>query len=250
MTHIKSYNESFFDKKITDIREFFSNLKLITYHFEDYHIFNKFKTDIENELHTKCGMPFFGFTLHGSFFDPIIDTVTVELHKMFDMIVKNDYQGIYDDCNTKKFGYNYFEIYEKSTKYYLYLENHISKVISSNINDERFTPYYDISFRTRIFTNSEKIEEEKETKVINDLINKYSLNDKYDISRYNEGSRREIRIISKNRIKLNSEQEKEIEKAKLFGLHKYEELKERIPGQIQHNDLIDSIIKNKNKFNL
>ena len=251
MKFIKHYNEGYnMTEKITDIREFFSNLKLITYHFEDYHIFNKFKNDIEKELNTTCGMSFFGFTINGRFFDPIIDTVTVELHKMFDIIVNNDYQGIYDGCNERKFGGNRFEYYERNTKYYLYLENHISKVISSNVNDDRFTPYYDIRFRTRIFTNSDKIEEEKETKIINDIIDKYNLKEKYEILIDSSGSRREIRIIRKNRIILNSKQKKEIEKAKLFGLHKYEELKERIPGQIQHNDLIDSIIKNKNKFNL
>ena len=238
------------EKNIVDIREFFSNLKMITYHFEDYYIFNKFENDIENELNTKCDLSFFGFTINGVFFDPIIDTVTVELHSMFDMIVNNDYQSIYDKCNDNKFWHNGFEYYDRNSKYYIYLGNHISKVISSNVNSEIFTPYYDIRFRTRIFTNSDKIEEDKEAKIINDIIYKYNLNDKYEITIWSEGSRREIRIIRKNRMILNFEQKKQIEEAKLFGLQKYEYLKERMPAQIENNILIDSIIKNKNKFNI
>lgn len=247
MKHIKHYNEGYMKAPIIDIREFFSNLKLITYHFEDYDIFNNFKNDIAKELKTNCEMQFFGFTNSSEFcFFPIIDTVTSELHKMFNMIRNNDYQGIYDGCNELKFGHNRFLFYTKSGKYFTSLENHMSTVIARELDDEKFKPYYYFRFKTRSFNNSEKIEEEKEKNIINDIIDKYSLNDKYNISIYNSGSRRELKIISKNRIILSTEQEKEIEEAKLFGLHKYEKLAKMLSTEEDYNNTLDKT----NKFNI
>lgn len=247
MKYIKRYNEGYMEEKINDIREFFSNLKMITYHFEDYDIFNKFKNDIEKVLNTTCGMSFFGFTnLSECLYIPIIDTVTVQLHRMFDIILNNDYQGIYEGCNERKFYYNTFFEYDNKGKYYVKLKNHISEVISKQVNDEDFKSYYHILFRTRSFNNSEKIEEEKETNIINSIIDKYNLNDKYTISIYSSGSRRELNIIRKNRIVLNSGQEKEIEEAKIFGLQKYEELKKLQSTQDDYNNTVD---KTK-KFNI
>jgi len=251
MKYIKHNNENYMNKKITDIREFFSNLKMITYHFEDYNIFNIFKTDIENELNVKCEMPFFGFSnLSESFFIPIIDTVTVQLHKMFNMIINNDYIDIYDDCNSGKLGYNRFIIYEKNGKYFSKIGNHMSDIISREVNDEKFKSYYYIRFRTRSFNNSEKIEEEKETNIINDIIDTHNLNDKYNISIYSSGSLREIKIISKNRIILNSYQKKEIENSKLFGFDKYQELEKLLSKQKEHNDNIENITHIEKEFNL
>jgi hypothetical protein len=240
MKYIKTYEYWGYDKPIDDIREFFSNLKILSYYFEDYHKINDLFKEIGDEIGEKVPMCYFGVTNESeSQFIPIVNTVTKHIHKIFDMIVKSDYKGIYDYCNNSN-GYIYFERTRNGQLKGVSIDNHLSKEISNvlSYSDRIMKVYYSCKFNHSRWTDN-KYETTKEKKnVIANVIEKNNLKNKYNISNYYDNSN-EIRIISKNNIELNSEQLKEIEKAKEYGLEKYKYLKE-----------IEPILKNSNKYNL
>ena len=237
MKYLKTY-ESWGVDLVYHIREFFSNLKKLTYFFEDYYEIEQFFGEMANKMELRKPMTFFGFTTGSSSF-PIVDTVTSKIHLLFDMSLKSDYIGIYNWCNTNKNSYNYFE---KDDRHGIYskLENHISEEIAKAVHDEHFRPY--MMFGT-FNSRWDKKYETKELRVIAEKITKESkLNDKYTFSIYLSGNKIEISIIAKERIKFNSKQLAEIEEAKEFGEEKYKHLKHRIDNK--------KLIDTSNKYNL
>jgi hypothetical protein len=215
MKYIKQY-ENLNNNYIPDIREFFSNLKKITYLFEDYYNFLDLFDEINKKLNVKHTMPFFGFT-NGSQFSPIVDTVTKELHKIFDMAVKNDYKGIYDGCNEEKFGWNYFD---KQTKIYFTIENHISITIAKALNTKYLDkPYFDTRFKK--YDKYNILDKTDINDKILEIANESSLSKKYKINVWEN----EMRIIAKKREDFTPSQLEEIEIAKEFGLEKYKYIK-------------------------
>jgi hypothetical protein len=213
MKYIKQY-EDFGKEYIYDIREFFSNLKKLTFLFEDYHNFLDLFDEIDTKLNIKHKMPFFGFT-NDFQFSPIVDTVTSQLHKIFDMTVQNDYQGIYDGCNEEKYGWNYFD---KKSRPYFTIESHISKTLAKALNflDK---PYFDTKFIK--YTDYHFIDKTDMSNKIKNIIKDSTINKKYNIKVWEN----EVRIIAKKRIDFTPAQLEEIEKAKEFGLEIYKHLK-------------------------
>jgi hypothetical protein len=247
MKYLKTF-ERWGREFIADIREFFSNLKKITYYFKDYYKVDKFFTEISKEIGLKKPMWFFGFTNSTeSFYSPIIDQITSKLHIIYPMILKNDYQGIYDWCNDEnKSGYNFFEI---STKKGIVasIENHISKVIAKDLptdGNEKgvYKPYYNIKFWNYSIVYSNKREFEELKNIVDEMIKKSDLNDDYNFHVYSTDRIIEITVVHKNKINFTSEQLKEIEEAKEFGQKKYEHL--------QHLIADKKIIDTGYKYNL
>jgi len=236
MKYIKHYNESLNNTTIDDIREFFSNLKKFSYDFKDYYNIIELTHKIEKEIDNNSDMTFFGYT-NSSVFIPIVSTVTTHLHKMFDMIVANDYQGIYDYCNSKDSFFNYFIEMHENGRYYSKLKNHISTVLSKSLNNNNFKPYYELCIRKDAYKNN-KYSLSEQYDIIKDILNKSSLNDEYDLDYY-MSNRIYIKIIKKDNVILNSKQLKEIEIAKNFGLEKYNELYELLLKQEENNETVD-----------
>jgi hypothetical protein len=216
MKHIKTY-EKWGKEYIIDIREFFSNLKILSYLYKDYYNFLNLFDEIDTKLNTKHSMPFFGFTSEGeSQYSPIIDTVTKVLHKIFDMIVKNDYQGIYDWFNDEKNGFFYFD--KPGKRPYFTVKNYISEQLTRDLNF-LVKPYFSTKFNTYDKYNyNEKINKSKD---ILEIAKESPLYEKY-IFRVWEN---EMRIIAKQRDTFTPSQLEEIERAKEFGLEKYKHLK-------------------------
>lgn len=243
MRFIKTY-ERWGVELVTDIREFFSNLKKLTFFFDDYYEIQDFFGEMANKMELRKPMIFFGFTTGGSSF-PIVDKVTSKIHLLFDMTQKSDYIGIYNWCNNNKnSGYNYFE---KDDRHGLHssLGNHISDEIAKAVHgDDDFRPYMEFSTFNSMW---DKKYETKELRVIAEKMTKESkLNDKYTFRIYSSDNRIEVSIIAKERIKFDSKQLAEIEEAKEFGEEKYKHLKHRIDNKKE----LDELNNQTNKYNL
>lgn len=225
MRNIITY-ESYYRKTLeTDIRTFFSNLKMLSYFFEDYYKFNDFLDEIQNDTGVWHDMSFFGFTNEFQYI-PLVDTVTKHIHRIFHLIIESDYQKIYDYCNSERSDYNYFE-----KKYNYNFSNHMSEELSKLLYYDDLKPYFSTRYNTKLGVI-------KVSNDIENIIKKSDLNDKYNMNYYSK----EIRIIAKNRITFNAKQLEEIEKAKEFGLVKYEYLQFCIKNK--------SLIVTGDKYNL
>lgn len=228
MKHLKQY-ESYGTKIITDVREFFSNLKILQIYFEDYTEYNNFSDEIINKTGLYDTMAFFGFTNNShSQYSPIVNTVTTHLHPLLEIAKNNDWKGIYDYCNNST-SYIGFE----RTWGFTY-ENHIGEEIAKALNFIPL-PYYNLKFKNIDATNKYnreyiKITESQYNKT-EQIIADSVLNKKYDIELRNYDKKMEINIIRKEKPNLTPIQEKEIEEAKDFGQKMYDELTMKMAGK-------------------
>lgn len=219
-----------------DIREFFSNLKKITIYFKDYDLFNNTFNKVCNDLNFRKEMSFFGFTNDSNTsFHPIIDYVSRELHNVFDLAEKNEWQKIYDFFNSSQL--NYFEDFKR---FYFSLDTAISKKLAQSLNERVKYPYY----YTKIYSRTwhEKVTDDQ-MKNIKNILESNIDQEKYkiDVDRLNN-TIVELEIISKIIPEFSKKDLYEIEKAKEFGIKKYDELKNYI-------DNID-ILKKSTKYNI
>ena len=230
MKYIKTFEDSRF-ALIKDVREFFSNLKKLSYLFEDYYKFNQLIEVIKIKTHMRSERAIFYFTNNSeSQYFPIVNTISEIIHKIFDMIVKNDYEGIYDYLNHEKNGFYYFEKYGKYTSFetQTLATEEVAKALSFSEK-----PAYRIKFRHDFGDNSKMSEKEN---MIRKIIQNSELSKKYNIKIYVSGNI-ELNIIPKEALIYNAEQLKEIENAGEFGQKKYDFLEPLENSNINGSDV-------------
>jgi hypothetical protein len=240
MKYIKTRESYGYDESKIDIREFFANLKKFSYDFKDYYNFKNFLFDAQkeinaNKLQQKFELSYFGYT-NGSFFIPIIDKLTIELHKIFQLIIDEKYDEIYEyfnsDKSISKFEYIKPKYFSFSTKTYCTKE--LARLFQKN-----FKPYY----KTRISFNKNKNDKDKIIKILEKFAEESKLNKDYNISIYSEGEWNvDVRFIKKIENIYTSEQELKIQEAREFGNKKYKDL-------CWNNNNIDTF-KDMIKYNL
>jgi hypothetical protein len=135
------------------------------------------------------------------------------------MAVDSDYDAIYNYFKNKNFGD--FESKGRNGNTYYRVKSHTAEELEKQVNSQYINkPYFETNYNRRR-TWGDEGNNEKDYKTIKEIIAKSDLNDKYNIKVWNDERKNEVIIIHKNAPILNSEQLEEIEKAKEYGLKKY-----------------------------
>jgi len=231
MKTYKQFNEAYHsnnDERI-DIREFFANLKKFSYDFKDYYKFKSFLLDAKNKIDARklllhnnlqysFDMSYFGYTNDSeTFYMPIIDNLTRELHKIFSLIVDEDYEEIYEYFNSDK-SMSRFEY--MTPKYVSFSTKTYNTEKLARAFEKDFKPYYETKIR------SNRDDKKEITKILEKLIEESNLSKDYNFSMYGDWFI-DVRIIKKVENTYTPEEELKIQEAREFGMRKYEILKWR-----------------------